>query len=248
MYLVKNGTCVYLCPSSTYIDSTVNKCLDCHSWCQSCWGPLNTQCNRCNNATNTSSAQTTIYYLISGTSTCSSSCPDLQYIDAKVPNYCQLCSSSCLTCAGNSTTCLTCQTGNFFLNAACIPSCPTGTYQNQTTSACTTCDIRCSACTGGSSTSCQACKTPYFLSYGTTSCITACLNGQYANTTSNACLLCSSICLTCVNSSTTCVTCSLANSITPVYLFNNTCMEMCPIQYFGNDTNATNRICSLCSQ
>lgn len=223
MYLLKNGTCVYLCPSTTYIDTVNNKCIDCHAWCLSCWGGLNTQCNRCNNITN-SSNQVTIYYLISGSSTCSQTCPDLQYIDSRVPNYCQLCSSSCLTCAGNSTTCLTCQTGNYFYNNTCIPTCPTSTYPNIMASICASCDAACLACTGSGANSCQSCKSPYLLSFGTTSCISQCPNGQYSNSTANGCLLCSSICHTCINASTICTTCSVASSLIPVYFYNNTCL------------------------
>jgi len=223
MYLLPNATCAYSCPSASYVDSTANKCLNCHPWCLTCWGPLNTQCSRCNNVTS-SSNQVTIYYLISGMGTCSQTCPDSQYIDAKVPNYCQLCSSSCLTCATSSSNCVSCQTGNYYLNGACYPSCPTGNYSDSTTSQCLSCNSACASCVGSGVNNCLSCKTLYFLSYGTNSCVSACPTGQFANSTSNLCLPCNALCTTCSLNSTNCVTCSFVNLIIPAYLFNNTCV------------------------
>ena len=150
--------------------------------------------------------------MVSGTSTCSLTCPDSQFIDVKVPNYCQLCSSPCLTCAGSSTTCKSCQTGNYFLNGACYSSCPSGTYSDYNTSLCLGCDSVCLTCTGSGVNSCLSCKSPYFLYFldkSTNSCVTVCPNGGSGNKTDNICYQCL------------------------YFTYNSQCVQSCPSGYVG---------------
>lgn len=133
MFLTPSATCNYVCPVSSFLNTSV--CVRCDSSCLTCWGALSTQCSRCNNITSRNGS-ITIYYLISGTSTCSNVCIDGQYIDSNVPNYCQLCSSTCLTCINSSSNCVNCQTGSYYFNGVCLPTCVAGYYGKIITLSC----------------------------------------------------------------------------------------------------------------
>lgn len=244
MYLLKNGTCVFLCPSSTYIDTINNKCVDCHIRCLSCWGGLNTQCDRCNNITSSPSNTLIIYYLLSGSSTCSQTCPNSQYIDKAIPNICQLCSSSCLTCANSSTNCLSCQSGIYFFNNTCITTCPNATYQN--TTICSPCTPQCRICTDSTIISCTACNnitetqriTYYYKQPNTTVCSQTCPSGYLVSQNNNTCLACQNGCTACSATISNCSACTIYAGV--VYYLDrntNTCATVCPNAGSGNNTD-----------
>ncbi len=85
---------------------------------------------------------------------------------------------------------------------------------------------------------------PYFLIYGTTTCSPQCPDGQYSNTTSKTCLLCSQSCLTCTSLSTQCTSCGLSVGAQHLFLYSNKCLLNCPDAYWGN---ISDNKCYTCS-
>lgn len=133
---LSGSQCVVNCPSKTFLNNTVNVCSDCNVYCSVCWGSTNQECSRCANLT--TSGVTIIYYLAVGSSTCSASCPQGQFIDASIPNYCQQCSSLCIYCLNNKNNCVnnTCPLGFFFYNNSCMPVCIQGTFAKKSNGQC----------------------------------------------------------------------------------------------------------------
>ena len=87
------------------------------------------------------------------------------------------CPSHCETCDENQ--CLTCETGYFIYNKACVNSCPTKMYFTGTT--CKNCPNNCKAC---NAVECSACDSNYLL-YNK-QCIASCPSKTYE--TSSTCI------------------------------------------------------------
>lgn len=201
---LSSGSCIFVCPSGTYQNSTSNTCITCDISCSICIGPLNTQCSSCSNAT--VNGKIVIYYLGIGQTTCLTYCPNGQYIDSKYPNLCQPCSSTCVTCQSDSVTCTSCPAGYYYYLSSCVSVCPSGTYGDQMNWICMTCDTSCLLCSGPLTTECTSCSNItiggilkiYYLSIGQTSCSSSCPSGQYIDANiSNFCQSCNINCATC---------------------------------------------------
>jgi proprotein convertase subtilisin/kexin type 5 len=250
--LLSNNLCVINCPSATFANTTANYCSPCHSFCSVCWGSTNFECSRCTNIT--IGMVTQIYYLAIGSTVCNISCPQGQYIDSNNPNYCRQCSSLCIYCLYNSHFCINniCPLGYFFYNNSCMPVCLQGTFPNISSSQCQICAVGCTSCTGSTLNDCSSCGTVsppgtvYYLSHGTTSCVTACPSGQYP-LTNNVCNLCNSRCTTCQGGSTSCTSCTTVNVVTMVYFYNLTCITLCPNGTYPDSINSLNNTCSNCN-
>lgn len=156
-----------------------------------------------------------------------------------------MCSSFCKTCSLKPSNCTNCTSVGgvaYFLNASnCLPVCPKGKYGNLDDFTCKNCADGCESCFGAANTSCYSCKkvgsTNYYLEYGEFNCLTTCLAGQYANSTSFKCLLCSANCATCSSSSTNCSTCGFSSVGMNLYLSNNKCVASCPQGQWGNSSD-----------
>jgi hypothetical protein len=111
--------------------------------------------------------------------------------------------------------------------------CPDSYYGKKSNNQCTSCDNRCTLCTGPLNDTCLSCQSiivnslsvPHYLIYGTTICSDTCPNGQYANNSLNKCLLCDNNCKTCVINSTNCLSCGLTTAGYLVYLDVNKCVQ-----------------------
>jgi len=89
------------CPAGSYSDSTTgNVCEPCHKLCRTCYGPLPSQCEECNEEIEAT--------LIMGTGTCS--CGLHSFYNEK-QNHCSPCHSYCDNCDGASNKdCIGCNT------------------------------------------------------------------------------------------------------------------------------------------
>ena len=184
---LQNYVCVQNCATSTYPNSTDNKCYDCNAGCQTCTGPSLYQCQTCRDATLTNGS-TVSYYLNIGNTICSLNCPVGQYIRSGYPNACQACAVQCIGCSISSTNCTEnhmCTIGYYFYRAtnSCITACPSGFYANLTTLYCQPCPGGCSLCTAGNLNSCQQCQQDpstginYYKQIYMQACVTNCLDG-----------------------------------------------------------------------
>ena len=93
------------------------------------------------------------------------------YYKDTLSSKCSPCHSACLTCFGEDTTqCLSCQSGYFFLQSlsACLSSCPTGYWTDMSKNTCIPCHHSCTSCTGPANTQCSACSSRYYSQPGTT--------------------------------------------------------------------------------
>ena len=106
--------CLQTCPNGYYANTQAGSC-------QPCVYP----CGNCTSSLDCLSCQTGIIY----NSRCINSCPDTTFLNQTTAT-CSDCASPCLTCFGNATSCLSCQTSYFLysVNNTCLSSCFVGTY------------------------------------------------------------------------------------------------------------------------
>ncbi|KCV68145.1 TKL protein kinase [Fonticula alba] len=110
---------------------------------------------------------------------------------------CTACAAGCSSCT--AARCLACEDGLLLdRQGACVSACPAGTYA--TDESCQPCDVSCAACAGGRADQCTGCGAGLELvevgpAVGT--CESNCLEGQYRDTSSNACTDCHAACATC---------------------------------------------------
>ncbi|EAR96156.2 REJ domain protein (macronuclear) [Tetrahymena thermophila SB210] len=115
------------CIDGYYLNSN-NKCSPCDSTCQSCSGPLNTNCQVC---------KTGLLKQLS-TNLCVDHCKINEFINTN--NECQECDKKCGSCDGpGSNNCLSCYNNTFFYNKMCVSLCPNGYQSNFTTLVCDSC-------------------------------------------------------------------------------------------------------------
>lgn len=100
-YFQLNNKCLAICPNGYYGEVSNNTCEYCPTGCSLCYGNLQSTCTKC------TTALTVPYFLVYGTTNCSTSCPDGQYSNTAA-NSCFLCDQNCNTCVDTSTYCLTC--------------------------------------------------------------------------------------------------------------------------------------------
>ena len=147
-----NGMCLLTCPQYFYGLTNSNAaisniCDACTPGCDVCTATGLASCTQCGND------GTSDYYLVVGTTTCSTSCPNGQFMGAGTNMHkCLSCNVECATCQTTSATCLTCASGYNQLNLAaggisCLAQCPAGTYSSSGN--CLSCPAGCSVCTGG---------------------------------------------------------------------------------------------------
>lgn len=232
-----NNKCLAVCPISFWANSNTNICDPCSTGCLRCTNSGLTACTQCSNDSST------IYYLHIGATTCSSTnCPDGQYISSSVPNYCQPCSSICVTCSVSAENCTSsnCAQNYYFLNNSCLANCPDNYFNNLALRQCTQCTTGCQSCFSTGLNSCTACQslvngTKYYLQIGVNTCDLNCNQGEFKNSTTLKCVACRSACKTCTDS-TTCQGCQSVDGLA-YFLTNNTCSVICPIGTYGEINN-----------
>ena len=270
-YFLYKGTCMGTCPphsSDIYNDGT---CYDCAPTCSGCSGSIS-YCTACYNG----------QFALGGA--CYTQCPN-GYYGSTLMGICVACNTGCATC--NLTSCFSCSGSYYYNNYACAttcpgplygynnncsyPTCPVGTYPNNSTHICSACSNTCYTCFNSSTNGCTSCSSNRYYYNG--ACDTSCPSGYYAlNGTSsinNICQNCDPSCLTCsfggnnnctscstgsYLSSGSCLTCSSnctscaysANNCTSCaagnILFNGVCYANCPNGYYLNGAS-----CSSCS-
>jgi hypothetical protein len=245
-FYATNSNCYTTCPATTYNNNASSPfiCSTCDSNCYTCFGS-GTFCTKCKpNSTYpflniTNSSQVCIAQCVSG----------MYGSTAIDPPTCVACSSPCNTC--NSTACLSCMTGYYFLNGTiCTTNCtPLVTIANTLTNICDPCNAICRTCIGSIS-NCTACNDPLVFYNG--SCQTGCPSGGTLASLNGVCTACTSVCQTCNGTIYNCITCNISS--TYPYFYNNSCASACPI-YFYNDSSvgacyscaASNQSCVNCS-
>ena len=164
---LKNGTCKADCIAGFYRNSSNNQCTACDPACLTCNDGTKNYCFSCGNVT---SGTAIPYYLIIGTTICSTSCPLGQYISAAYSNNCQMCDSNCVGCFGTATNCTQsdkCKVNYFFNNAtnSCVLLCPNGTFPNAITKYCENCTQECALCYGSIASKCTKCVSVNSVNY-----------------------------------------------------------------------------------
>ena len=129
-------TCYSPCPTGTYLTSNLTNCSSCSPFCISCVN-TSTTCTAC-----TLTGFYTAYLL--GTS-CLQQCPNNYYESTGngSVNTCQPCDPSCLVCTNNPTPCQACNAGYWLFGDACVNTCPTDYFKDNSTWSCLLCDIWC---------------------------------------------------------------------------------------------------------
>ena len=103
--------------------------------------------------------------------------------------------------------------------------CPAGWYANVTTLSCHICSSSCLTC-NMSPTLCTSCLNSTILQPNS-SCLTSCDLGRVS--IGGVCLKCLHPCSTCSHSISSCLSCSGG------YLFNNSCLSICPATYYADN-------------
>ena len=249
-------TCSSSCPVGFWKDIDNRSCAPCNAACAVCTGPDKTQCSECNSG----------YFLQPSGTGCLDSCPSPGYWQDTTNHVCATCNTACSVCTGSSDTqCSACKSG-FFLQpepdaTTCSSSCPLGFWEDTTNHICVPCNVACVLCSDGTHTQCTACSPGYFLQPSpSTVCLNACPDGYWGNSGSNSCDTCNAACAICTGPSDT--QCSACNSGYFLQPSSTTCLDSCPIGYWGNTTsntcmecdiacsnctNATNTACSACN-
>ncbi|EAS02777.2 surface protein (macronuclear) [Tetrahymena thermophila SB210] len=240
-----------VCNSSYYLSN--NSCTQCDQSCFQCQGAANgsiKNCTQCypgkklyqTNCIDQCPAQT--YLNSSGQClSCDPSClvctdklntncqqcaDGFYYND---PSTCLPCDSSCKTCTGpGNSNCILCSKGYYKLGeATCIQQCIDGYFPDSINYICMQCQDSCGKCT--SLSSCQQCNIGYYQ-------VTSSNNGV-------TCAKCYSACSSCLSDSiSSCLSCSPG-----YFLYNQSCLNICPKGYRGIDglcVKCTDSNCAIC--
>ena len=223
--------CLDSCSLTGYWQDTTNHiCAPCNVACAACTGSANTQCSSCK----------TGYFLQPSGTECLDTCP-AGYWSNPGSNSCDTCNAACAICTGPSDTqCSACESGHFLQPSpavtTCSSSCPLGFWEDTTNHICVPCNVACVLCSDGTHTQCTACSPGYFLQPSpSTVCLNACPDGYWGNSGSNSCDACNAACAICTGPSDT--QCSACNSGYFLQPSSTTCLDSCPIGYWGNTTS-----------
>jgi len=227
-----NNTCISTCPDRFYGDPTQRKCVPCtNSACQKCTAAAST-CTKC---------IPNIGFWLSG-SNCVSTCPTAR----KYPNNdtftCASCHSTCYTCTnGTANDCTSCQSPLFLYNNTCVTTCPDQFYGNTTTRKCEPCtNPDCLKCPTSPSV-CDACIPNNGTWLSLNDCVPTCpISLKYPDNNTFVCESCHETCATCTDKgSNNCTSCSA-----PLFLYDNTCISICPDTFYGDPTTRTCETCT----
>ena len=121
------------------------------------------------------------------------------------------CDSSCGTCAGSATFCLTCANNQLSSQGKCVASCPSNSFSSS--GSCIPCHPDCATCSGASFNQCSSCSANRpVLTSGR--CLSTCSKTQYFDKTSSTCQSCDSSCSSCSGPGpSNCLACSNSNQV-----------------------------------
>ncbi|KAG6332778.1 hypothetical protein ID866_6313 [Astraeus odoratus] len=214
------------CPDGSYSNGT--SCEPCAPECQTCTGGTSNNCVICASGTyslNGSCVQTNSGGVCQGTSLlannnkreCDSEYPSVRYERSSgayrmlLREVLTACDSSCSTCVGSASYCLTCANNMLASSGQCVSSCPSNTFSSS--GACIPCHPDCATCSGASFNQCSSCsKTLPVLTNGR--CLATCSQNQYLDTTSSTCQNCDSSCSSCSGPGpSNCLACSSSSQV-----------------------------------
>ncbi|EPQ50569.1 growth factor receptor domain-containing protein [Gloeophyllum trabeum ATCC 11539] len=208
-----NGTCVPadgngVCEGSSLIaNNDKHECDSCPAKCTSCKIP------NFNVASTVNQLQCTgcLPGSVLSNGKCVDSCPSGTFLSPTDNLTCTACDSSCSTCAGSATFCLTCANNQLASSGKCIASCPSNTFSSS--GQCIPCHPDCATCSGASFNQCSSCSSSRpVLTNGR--CLPTCSKSQYFDTTSSTCQSCDSSCSSCSGTGpSSCLACSSSSQV-----------------------------------
>ncbi|KAF8970460.1 insulin-like growth factor binding protein [Flammula alnicola] len=208
-----NGGCVSansvgVCQGTNLIaDNNKRECDSCGATCTQCEIPAfsvastvdQKQCTACLPG----------FFLSNGT--CVENCPSGTTISSQDNLTCIPCDSSCTTCAGSSTFCLTCANNQLASGGKCVSACPSSTFSSS--GSCLNCHPDCASCSGGAFNQCTSCPSNRpVLTNGR--CLPTCSKTQFFELTSSSCQTCDSSCSSCSGAGpSNCLACSSSSQV-----------------------------------
>ncbi|KAL4254394.1 hypothetical protein ABKN59_003636 [Abortiporus biennis] len=217
-----NGNCVStdgngVCEGSNMIaDNNKHECDSCPAKCTSCKIP------NFNVASTVNQLQCTgcLPGFVLSNGQCVENCPVGTFLNPQDNLTCTACDSSCSSCAGSSTFCLTCSNNQLASQGKCVATCPSGSFSSS--GACISCHPDCATCSGQSFNQCSSCPTSRpVLTNGR--CLETCSKSQFFDKTSSTCQSCDSSCSSCSGSGpTNCLACSNPGQV----LRGGTCVSL----------------------
>ncbi|TFK72872.1 hypothetical protein BDN72DRAFT_869384 [Pluteus cervinus] len=142
---------------------------------------------------------------------CVESCPSGTFLSPQDNLTCQPCDSSCGTCVGSSTFCLTCSNNQLASNGRCVTSCPSNTFSSS--GSCLSCHPDCATCSGSGFNQCTSCPADRpILNNGR--CLCTCSKTQFFDPVSSSCQTCDSSCSSCSGPGpSNCLACSSPSQV-----------------------------------
>ncbi|XP_030379433.1 furin-like protease 2 isoform X2 [Scaptodrosophila lebanonensis] len=198
------------CNESEYFSQNDDQCKLCHSSCETCNGPVETNCLTCH--------QGRLLELNS----CVSGCKDGFFMEAGV---CSPCLHTCTQCVSR-TNCTNCAKDLKLQNGECRTTCADGYYSDR--GICAKCYLSCHTCSGPRRNQCVQCPVGWQLAAG--ECHPECPEGFYKS--DFGCQKCHHYCKTCSGAG------PLACSSCPPHfmLDGGLCMECLNSQYYDANT------------
>ncbi|KAM0753638.1 hypothetical protein T439DRAFT_159794 [Meredithblackwellia eburnea MCA 4105] len=253
-YFLSASSCLTSCPSAYFANDATHTCDDCQI------GAIQCSAGGPGNALACATVGGIPYYLDQSTGNCVTQCPAYSYLEAPT--------STCLPCDIGTSQCSSAGPGNaiqcgmsgmtpYFLDESvgtCVVAaeCPDYTFAQSGDHICSACAVGTKTCTSSSPHDALSCGptplgVPYFYDSATTTCVTSCNNGFYADSAFATCVPCDAGTATCTGSgSGHALTCG-SDGQTPYFLDNTaTCVisEDCQPYTYGN-TNT--HVCEACA-
>ncbi|XP_069341542.1 extracellular matrix organizing protein FRAS1 [Eulemur rufifrons] len=155
------------CAPQYYLDLSTNTCKECDWSCDTCTGPLRTDCLQCMDG----------YALQDGA--CAEQCSPSFYRDG---GLCKSCGSHCVQCQGPHE-CTRCEGPFLLLDARCVQDCGAGYFTDHAKRECAACPRGCLRCSRGDQ--CHLCDRGFLLQSGL--CVSSCAPGLSAHPANESC-------------------------------------------------------------
>ncbi|KAJ7144943.1 hypothetical protein C8R43DRAFT_953730 [Mycena crocata] len=227
------------CPDGSFSDGT--NCSPCSASCDTCSGPTSNDCTLCNTSSfltnNGSCVAASSTGVCDGSNliadnnkgkcdTCGAKCTSCEIPSFNVASTVNqlkctgcikgtvlsgACDSSCSTCSGSATSCLSCPSNQLALNGKCVSTCPSNTFS--ASGICVACHPDCATCSGPSFSQCSSCPSDRpVLNSGR--CLPTCSKAQFFDPSANACQACDASCSSCSGAGpSNCLACSSASQV-----------------------------------
>ncbi|KAM6954410.1 proprotein convertase subtilisin/kexin type 5-like [Aplochiton taeniatus] len=174
---------------------------------------------------------------------CVDSCPGGFYPNSE-KKECMGCHADCVSCDGpDADDCEKCRHPLALrYRGECLPECPTHTYRDRDRAECRGCDGSCLTCSGPEPSSCLQCGDDLRLD-ASGHCVfySQCPLHSYRDKDGD-CGLCPPSCHRCSGPhKDQCLSCNAL-----LFLLNMTCVDECPVGYYGDQEDQDSRVCERC--